>query len=198
METRKTIRTSAISDADIAKLIEGLRAGYPIRDDKGTMIGLETKDKQERVMISDWEHKVLAKFKNARFRTPGREDPYLKFVDTAITLTRGGKILGIPGYWRRGVWIAKKLVTVTYRMAGDQLSAKSVPLGVEAVGRVEIRERRNSRTGEVNVIIDYYFYPSPTTTTYEVKIGGKKRKNTTFSHPIPETTEFVVVNKIGK
>ncbi|MDD3711114.1 MAG: hypothetical protein PHP37_00710 [Patescibacteria group bacterium] len=189
-------KKNEISDADVAKMIKKMESGYPIHNEKGVMIGIEIEG-GESVMISNWEHKVLAVFENVRFRTPREDDQYLKFVDTAVTLTRGGKILEIPGYWRRGVWIAKKLVTVTYRMAG-QMSAKSVPIGVDAVGKVEIRESSNSHTGEKRIIIDYYFYPSPVQTFYEVKIGGKKRESTVFSKPIPGTEELIVVNKIGK
>lgn len=201
METRTGTATRTApaingTNADVTKLIERLKAGYPIHDNDGMMIGIETEDGRDRIMISDWEHKVLAKFKNVRFRTPKSDDEYLKFVYTSVTLARSGKILEIPGYWRRGVWIAKKMVTVTYRMAG-QISTSALPLGVEAVGRVEIREAKNCRTGETRVIIDYYFYPSPTKISYEVKIGGKKRENTVLSASIPSTEEFVVVNKIG-
>ncbi len=218
MKTTQTGTATAIKKATATtdknkatELIKRLEAGYPIRDKKtGVMIGIETKDGKDRIMISDWEHEVLAIFENVRFRTPRADDPYLRFIESAVTLARNGNIMEIPGYWRRGVWITKKLVTVTYRMAGNQIPTKSVPLGVEAVGKVKISERRNSRTGEVNLIVDYYFYPSPIETSYEVKIGGKKRENTVFPHPIPGTEkldelskpiphseELIVVNKIG-
>jgi hypothetical protein len=198
-KTETAIRTAPAingTNADIAKMINDLKNGWALHDKKGALLGIE-KQNGEKVWISDWEHKVLATFKNVRFRTPREDDPYLKFIDNTVTLLRNGNILEVPGYWRRGVWVPKKMVTITYRMAGNQISTKALPLGVEAVGRVEIRERRNSRTKEVNIIVDYYLYPSPTTTTYEVKIGGKKRENTVFSTSIPDTTEFVVVNKIG-
>lgn len=201
METRTGTATRTApaingTNANVTKLIERLKAGYPIHDNDGMMIGIETEDGRDQILISDWEHKVLAVFENVRFRTPQKNDPHLKFVDTTIILTRSGQILEIPGYWRMGVWIAKKMVTVTYRMAG-QISTVALPLGVEAVGRVEIRKSSNYRKGEVRIIIDYYFYPSPTITSHEVKLGGKKRENTVFSTAIPGTEEFVIVNKIG-
>jgi len=201
METRTKTRETAtgINDQRISGLVERLRCGVAIHDNHGVVVGVKTRDdgSEETLMVSDWNHRILGTFKNVKFRTPQVNGKFLKFVEAGLTLLRSGEIIIIPSYWRYGVMIAGKLVTRTYRIAGQPNAKHEIRFGEEVSGKIIVREAKNSRTKETKVIVDYYIYLTPTKTTHEVKIGGKKRENTVFSASIPGTNEFVVVNKIG-
>ena len=170
-----------------------------IRNDQEEMVGVIFED-GKKLMISDWEHKLVATFDKVLFRVP-QKGKFSKFIEKAITLKNNGKILQFPSYWRFGVKVGKVLVTRTFKFIGDKhdefLTRNRMPFGEEVVGKINICLSENKKTREKRIIIDYLLsIENPKKAEHCLKIGGKITEKTIQEFQIPGTDQKIIINKV--
>jgi len=168
-----------------------------IKDGEGHGIGVILTD-GTRLMISHSEHQVLRKILNVKVKVPSLNDPHLKMVDSPLSLKDNGEIIQLPTYWRRGDKVGDTLVTKTFRFKEDMDTQCQMPFGKTVIGDAEICLVTDEVRGTKRIIINFILKSdSNVAPEAEIKIGGIKRENTTFSIFVPGGKgSMIVVNKL--
>jgi hypothetical protein len=165
---------------------------WPIRNGHEEMIGVEFTN-GEKLMISHWNHKILETFDHVSIKLPENNGKnYLKKIPLHTSLNSEGELVEIPTYYRYGIKVSGELVTRTFR-------GENLPFGEWVKARAEICRAINSKSGEEKIIVNFIIgEENEKKGPVAIKFGGKERKETIFSVPIPGTEEKIVVNPIKK